>query len=107
MGNLNMYEIEQLKERTVAAMGHLRRANRRISAKIPLGFDLAEDGETLRPNAEEQDTITWIVEARSQGVSLSGIAARLTDAGRKTKYGARWHAATVKAILSRNRKLTA
>ena len=39
---LNEFEKDQLSERTRNVMAHLRQQNRRISSKIPLGYDLGK-----------------------------------------------------------------
>jgi len=107
LSTLNEFEKDQLSERTTSAMGHLRRSNRRISARIPMGYDLASDGETLVANAAELRVIKSICLRRAQGKSLATIAEQLQDAGVATKAGGRWHASTVRAILERREKLVA
>lgn len=99
--------IGALAERTTAAMAHLRRHGKRISSRIPLGFDLADDGENLIENPAEQLTIRQILEWRSAGVAVNGIAQRLQARGVKTKMGGQWRASTVKFILDRQEKLAA
>ncbi len=47
LSTLNEFERDQLAERTTCAMAHLRKSNRRISSRIPLGYDLAPDGNML------------------------------------------------------------
>lgn len=107
LSTLNEFERDQLAERTESAMAHLRRAGRRISHKIPFGYQLAGDGATLVPDAPEQHVLVQMRLWRSESVSLGGIAARLAAAGVCTKEGGRWHPSTVKAILDRQRKLAA
>jgi DNA invertase Pin-like site-specific DNA recombinase len=53
LSTLNEFERDQLAERTANAMAHLRRSNRRISSRIPLGYDLAPDGNMLLINHAE------------------------------------------------------
>lgn len=107
LSTLNEFEKDQLSERTESAMGHLRRTNRRISARIPLGYDLAGDGGTLLPNPTEQRVIEGIRIRREQGQSLAAIANSLQQEGIATKTGGRWYPSTVKAILERREKLVA
>ena len=57
---LAQLERDQIAERTTVAMSHLRRQGRRISRAIPFGFDLADDGKTLLPNAAELAVIDQI-----------------------------------------------
>ena len=107
MNAMNAFEREVIAERTRNALGHMRRNNRRISAKIPFGYTLAEDGDTLLPNAHEQSAISRIVERRSQGMTLAAIAETMTTEGVKTREGGRWFPATIAAILERQTKLAA
>lgn len=107
LSTLNEFERDQLSERTVAAMAHLRRSNRRISARIPMGYDLASDGETLVANPAELRVIKSICVRRAQGKSFATIAEQLQQGRIATKAGGRWHASTVRAILKRREKLVA
>ncbi len=107
LSTLNEFEKDQLSERTESAMGHLRRSNRRISARIPYGCDLAADGRTLVPNAAEDRVIEEICARRAEGQSLAAVADGLEKAGIATKTGGRWYASTVKGILERQQKLVA
>jgi site-specific DNA recombinase len=50
MSVLSEFERNQLRQRTTSAMSHLRQHNKRISSKIPMGYDLAKDGVTLLPH---------------------------------------------------------
>jgi site-specific DNA recombinase len=104
---LAQLEREEIKSRTGSAMAHLRKCNRRISTRIPLGFDLAPDGVMLIPNAREQRLIEEIATMHRSGMTLVGIARALRDRGTPTKMGGIWHASTIKAILDRARKLAA
>jgi len=102
---INEFEKDQLSERTRLAMAHLRQTNRRISAKIPLGYDLAPDRETLVENPAERGTVCKIVALRRQGRSLGQIVRYLEHKGIPTKNGAGWYPSTVTRILARQRKL--
>ena len=103
---INEFEKDQLSERTRSVMAHLRQQNRRISAKIPLGYDLAPDGVSLVPNACEQALIARIAAWRSRGWSLGRIARRLEALGVPTKNKARWYPITISRILARQARLT-
>jgi DNA invertase Pin-like site-specific DNA recombinase len=102
---INEFEKDQLSERTRSAMAHLRQQNRRISAKIPLGYDLAQDGATLVPNALEQALIARIAAWRGRGWSMGKIARKLEVQAIPTKNKARWYRATVRRILARQARL--
>lgn len=107
LSTLNEFEKDQLSERTSGAMHHLRKCNRRISARIPFGYDLADDGQTLVPNASEQATLAQIKAWRNAGKTLVAIAAELDASGVSTKLGGRWGASSVRSILARQERLAA
>ena len=107
MSVLSEFERNQLRQRTTSAMSHLRQHNKRISYKIPMGYDLAKDGSTLQPNQREQSVISRIVEQRQTGMTLSAIAHGLADDKVATKQGGQWKPNTVLAILRRHEKMAA
>lgn len=107
LSTLNEFERDQLAERTTNAMAHLRRSNRRISSRIPLGYDLAADGNTLLLNEDEQKVVEQICAWRRGGLTMDAIAESLEQSDTPTKTGGRWHASTVRGILERQRRLTA
>lgn len=107
LSTLNEFERDQLAERTANAMAHLRRANRRISSRIPLGYDLAPDGDTLLTNPEEQKVVAQICAWRQQGMSTDAIAHLLERIGTPTKAGGRWHGSTIRGIVLRQQRLSA
>jgi len=107
LSTLNEFERDQLAERTESAMGHLRRSGRRISGRVPFGYDLASDGRNLAPNGQEQAILTRILGLRANGSSFARIAGELAAEGIPTKEGGQWHPATVRQILRRQRKLAA
>jgi site-specific DNA recombinase len=103
---LSQFERELIGERTRTAMAHLRGQNRRISGRVPYGFALDPDGETLVPLSAEQKAIRLMQTLRHQGASLRGIAAHLEKRGIRPKNGRTWTAATIAGILRRSAKLT-
>jgi DNA invertase Pin-like site-specific DNA recombinase len=107
LSTLAEFEREQGAHRTIAALSHLRRANRRISSKIPFGYTLADDNTTLVLNAGEQAAIARMVGWRAGGMTLAAIAKSLEAEGVKTREGGRWFPATVAYILQRQQKLAA
>lgn len=102
---LSEFERDLIRERTEAAMSHLRKHKRRISGLIPYGFELGDDGMSLLDVEEEQQAIGLMKALRSDGMSLRKIAADLEERAIPTKTGAKWSAPTVKAILDRERKV--
>lgn len=107
LSTLAEFERDVNSERTRNALGHMRRTNRRISAKIPFGHTLAADGTTLETNAKEQSAIARILDRRTNGMTLAAIAKSMETEGVRTREGGRWYPATVAAILNRQQKLAA
>ena len=69
------FERDQVAERTKVVSAHLRNQGKRISGKIPYGYDLAEDGETLVSNPTEQCGLQLIQRLRAKGLGRRRIAA--------------------------------
>jgi site-specific DNA recombinase len=105
LSTLNEFERDQLSERTFTAMAHLRSSGKRISSRLPLGWDLSPDGETLVPNPAEQKTVATICALRQQGKSMAAIALELDAARIPTKMGrAKWNGASIRSILQRQQR---
>lgn len=92
-----------IRQRTREAMRDKIRRRERCG-KVPYGFDLAHDGKTLIPNAQEQEAIRLIKKLRTDGKTLRYIAEELDHRGVATKEGGRWACATVHHILHPIRK---
>jgi site-specific DNA recombinase len=95
------FERDQIAERTKGALSHLRNQGKRISGKIPFGYDLASDGENLLLNPEEQIGLQLIHRLRAKGFGRRRIAAQLIKRGIPTKTGSSWSPQTVASILRR------
>ena len=98
-------ERNQLRERTAAALAHLRAGGVVLGGEA-LGW--VRDDETdshgrrvVREVEEEAATVARIIELREAGMSLRDVATTLTAEGRKTKRGGAWYASTVRAVLAR------
>jgi DNA invertase Pin-like site-specific DNA recombinase len=101
---LSEFERDVIVERTCMGMAHLRRQCKRISGKIPFGFDLAGDGETLTKNEVEAATLNRIVTEHIAGHSLRKIAAQLNADIIPSKHGGKWGASSIQSILRANAK---
>ena len=90
------------RERTRSAMA-IKRSNGHRIGSVPYGYDLADDGSTLKPNESEQAVIADIRALRSRGRKLQQIADALTERGIPTKTGRsdRWSHQAVARIVSR------
>jgi len=94
------FERDLVSERTRGALAHLRGQGRRISGRIPFGFDL--EGDRLTPNAGEQSVLERIQSLHAEGRSLRGIAAELEREGVKTKSGGpTWAPKVLSAVIRR------
>lgn len=98
------FERDLASERTKEALGHLRRQGKRVSGRIPFGYDLA--GENLVENAREQRAIGVIRALRASGLSLRAISRELAVKGIKTKTGVpEWSAKVVAFTLRRSEQM--
>jgi DNA invertase Pin-like site-specific DNA recombinase len=95
------FERDQVAERTKGALSHLRSQGKRISGRIPYGYYLAPDGESLRLNPGEQMGLRLIQQLRAKGFGQRRIAAELTSRGVPTKTGVSWSPQAVGNILKR------
>lgn len=98
------FERDQIAERTRGALSHLRNQGRRISGRIPYGFDLSADGHTLVPNEQEQEGLLLILALKGAGNGRRRIAAALSQRGIPTKTGTAWSPQAIGAILQREAK---
>lgn len=95
------FERDLVSERTTAALAHKKSRGERVG-QIPFGFELAEDGVTLEPNAREQEILSLIRDLREQGLSMRRIAEELTARRVPTKEGrSKWSHQTIHSILGR------
>jgi site-specific DNA recombinase len=98
------WERETTGERTREALRHKIKIGERCG-KIRFGYDLAADGKTLVPNADEQRAIDAMTSLRAGGSTLRQIAAELSARGIRTKEGSTtWAHTAVGRILNRQRK---
>jgi DNA invertase Pin-like site-specific DNA recombinase len=94
------WERETIAERTRDALQHKIHKGERCG-KLRFGFDLAADGKTLVPNAEEQGAIRLMRELRATGQTLRNIAVELNHRGVRAKAGQAWKHSAVQRILAR------
>ncbi len=95
------FERDLVSERTTTAMQHLKAAGRRISHRLPYGFDLDADGKHLVSNVQEQAAIGLMRRWQAEGLSLRAIANRLNERGIRTKDGKRFSHVQVHRIVTR------
>ena len=85
-------------ERTSAALAHLKATGKVYG---PVTFGHSRDGDCLREDEREMQTVTMIQEWRASGWSLPKIANELNGLGIPTKKNRRWYPSTVSYILKR------
>ena len=93
-------ELNQIRERTAAAMAHKRACGEYTGGEPPYGWRVAEDGVMLRPHLNEQRAITTGRTLRASGLSLRKVGAELEDLGILPRSGRAWHAKTVRGLLA-------
>jgi site-specific DNA recombinase len=81
------YERGLIRARTRAALAEKRAKGEKLGGRVPFGFRVAADGQTLKPIAEEQLVIETVRALRAEGVSLRTIVARLESLGIKSRAG--------------------
>jgi len=99
MGAMAEMERGLISERTIDALSYKKANGERLGAPA-LGFRV-ENKEAIVDD-EEIGTYNYILELRSQGLSLQEIVDRLDAEGRRTKRGGRWYRKTVANILKRS-----
>jgi len=102
MASLGELEREQIRERTLSALQHSRREGKKLGGHMPLGFDLADDGQTLIENRTEQAAIERMRELRAEGLGYLRIANTLQAEGFKPKRAKRWSAQICHRVLNRS-----
>jgi len=99
--SVSEWERQAIGERTKAVLQH-KISNGERCGKLRFGFDLADDGRTLVPNADETEAISIMQQLRAAGQSYRKIANEMSRRGIQTKEGQqRWSHSTVTQILNR------
>ncbi len=97
------FERDLISERTVTAMQHIKHSQNRRVGEVPVGFQLADDQQTLIPCEDEQAAITKIKVLRERkNLAFGAIATLLNTVGVKAKQGGRWHRRVVQSVYERS-----
>jgi DNA invertase Pin-like site-specific DNA recombinase len=99
MMSVAQWEREAIGERTREALRHKRAIGLRVGT-IPFGFQLANDGRTLEPNAAEQRALGIIRDLRGGGYTLRQIADALNRHGYLTRRGSPWRHQYVAGLVA-------
>lgn len=101
LAGLAQMEREQIGERTAAALGHMRSQGLKTGGDVPFGFQLAQDGRSLVPDAAEQEVIALARSLAAEGLSFRKVAEELNRRGIQTKKGRKWtHVQTAQIVRS-------
>jgi DNA invertase Pin-like site-specific DNA recombinase len=92
------WERETIGERTKEALGYKKSIGQRVGS-IPYGWELADDGFTLKSNQREQSAIVIAKELKREGLSLRAIGEKLMDMGYHQRNGSTWKPQTIKNLL--------
>jgi DNA invertase Pin-like site-specific DNA recombinase len=84
---VGQWEREAIGERTAVAMRHLAAQGRYTGGRVPFGFAVGADGETLVEVEQEQTVIAAARTLRLTGLSLRGVAETLAERGIKARSG--------------------
>lgn len=87
---------------TSKAMQNKKAKGLYTGGRVPFGFKLGGDGETLVPNPAEVDIILCAQELRRDGHSLRGISAELAERGMLTRNGRMFDHKAIPALLAAN-----
>ena len=101
------FERDIISERTIAAMAHLRRQNRRISRHVPYGYDLSTDNESLVPNTDEQEAVALMKTLRADDMTFREVIDTLDSRGIRTKTGKPWSPKVIRGIILREDRTAA
>jgi DNA invertase Pin-like site-specific DNA recombinase len=101
LSSLAEFERDQIAERTTAALAH-KKAKGERTGSVPFGYDLADNGINLVPNAAQQEALELIAELRAAGLSMRSIADQLNARNIPTAKGkGQWKHSTIQSILNR------
>jgi DNA invertase Pin-like site-specific DNA recombinase len=89
MMSVAQWEREAIGERTREALRHKKSSGQRVGT-VAYGYQLASDGRTIEPNADELTVIETIRQLRTDGKSSRRIADELNVRGVKTRSGSAW-----------------
>lgn len=92
------YERALIRGRTKQAL-QAKRAKGQRAGMIPYGFDLAADGATLIPNADEQATIQTVRALHATGQTHRAIVLHLHASGVLSRKGKPLHLSQVQRML--------
>jgi len=100
MAGVAEMERNLIRERTKAAMAHMKTHKQRVGA-IPYGYTLGPDDKTLLPHPEEQVVVRLARQHHARGMSLRKISRALTENDMHSRTGKPFAASQIKRMLLR------
>jgi DNA invertase Pin-like site-specific DNA recombinase len=94
------YERSLIRARTSAALQAKRARGERVSARIPFGFTVADDGVHLLPVPGEQAIIRKARALRGTGLSFDRVSAALAAEGLVSRSGRPFQSVQIQRMLS-------
>lgn len=98
IASLSEWERGVISERTRDAL-HYKRSKGERAGEVPFGYQLSEDGKTLRPIQQEQELLNTIRSLRKSSLSYWKIADHLNGHGIISKKGGKWYPESVRSVL--------
>lgn len=98
MAGVAEMERNLIRERTKAAMAHLKSTGKRVGG-LPYGYKLDTDGRTLLQDPEEQRVIANARALRREGLSLRKVSAALKAKGMRSRSGRPFQANQIKRMI--------
>lgn len=98
MSALAELESDRISERIIDVNNMRRRQGKRVGAKVPYGYSVADD-DTLVPNPVEQGVMARIMELRGSGDSFQDIASDLNSDGRLRRDNQPWSRHDINQLL--------
>lgn len=101
MAVFSEFERNQLAERVTMGLAQKKARGEKTGGDLPYGWRVADLATgRLEADPAEQAMIAAARRWREEGLSLRKIGAALADEGYLPRSGGRWHAETVKALLT-------
>jgi DNA invertase Pin-like site-specific DNA recombinase len=96
------WEREAISERTRDALRFKKSQGKRVSGRLPYGYELAADGKMLVECEAEQQVLTTIRELRTAGSTLAEIAQSLNERGISKREGGAWEFSYISRLLAKS-----
>ena len=86
-------------ERTAIALARKKARGEKWCARLPYGFEVAEDGNTLVVSEADKKLISRVKRLKKAGMSIRAIATKVSSEGYTSRTGAAVSKTTVARLL--------